>query len=334
MNTKWTKLLSAAFVLQLALITATHWPGNEPSFANGEQPLLAEDLEAVDEVQVYGEDSAKVVLKKQQGDWVVSSYYNLPAAPGKIDQLISSLKELKSGWPVATTATAAKRFEVTDDKFQRKVELLQDGSTITSLYLGTSPGYRKVHARVDSQDNVFAVKFATHEVPTEGNSWVDTGLTAVPEDNITDIKFKDIELAKGSDNWQLSGLQANETSNEEAIRKVLDALANLNFLEVLGTEPKPEYRLEEPKAHFILALKDADSEGNKTLELTLTQPQEGDYYILTRSDRPEIFKVPSFRVTALLDLNREGFYSAKVEGAPEVNLGQQSLENQEVTPAS
>ncbi len=334
MNTKWTKLLSAVFVLQVALIAATYWPGNEPTFANSEQPLLAGNLDSVDEVQIYGEEAAKVVLKKQQDGWVVESYYGLPAAPGKIDQLMSNLKELKSGWPVATTAAAAKRFEVSEDKFQRKVELLQDGSVTTSLYLGTSPGYRKVHARLDSQDNVFAVKFATHEIPTEGKNWVDTSLSAVPEDSITDIKFKDVELKKEDDSWQLSGLQENETSNEEAIKKVLDALANLNFQEVLGTEPKAEYGLEEPATHFTMELKEADAEGNKTLELTLNKPQEGDYYILTRSDRPEIFKVPPFRVAALLDLKREGFYSAKVEEKPEVNLGQQDHDTQDAAPAS
>jgi len=333
MNSKWTKVLSAMLVLQVALIATTYWPGNEPSFTDGEQPLLTENLDALDELQIYGEDAAKVVLKKQQGDWVVDSYYGLPAAPGKIDQLVSDLKNLKSGWPVATTAGAAKRFEVTDDHFQRKLELMQDDSVITSLYLGSSPGYRKVHARVDAQENVFAVKFATHQLPTEGVKWVDTSLTSVPEDSITNIKFQDIGLHKDNDKWQLANLNKGETSNEEEIRKVLDALANLNFQEVLGTEPKPEYKLGEPKVHFTLELKDADTDGNKTLELTLNQPQEGDYYILTRSDRPEIFKVSSFLVTALLDLNRERFYNAKTDEDPQLDLGQHESNATETIPA-
>jgi hypothetical protein len=334
MNTKWTRLLTAMLVLQVVLIAAIYWPGSEPTFASAEQPLVTVNPDSVDEVLIVGEDATKVVLKKHQKDWVVESYFGLPAASGKVGQVLSELANLKSGWPVATTATAAKHFELTDDKFQRKVELLQDGSLITRFYLGTSPGYRKVFARVDAEKNVYAVKFAVHQLPSEGKDWVNTKLTAVPEDSITDIKSQDIELYKDDQNWQLTDLSEGETSNKEEIRKVLDALANLNFQELLGTEAKPEYQLEEPEASFTLALKDTDSKGNKTLELKLAKPRDGDYYVLSRSDRPELFKIPSYRVTALLDLDRKRFYSVKTEDNAEMDLGHHDASAETSTPAS
>ncbi|AZZ91422.1 DUF4340 domain-containing protein [Hahella sp. KA22] len=326
MNAKWTKLLSIALVAQAAIIIALHWPGSQPAYTHTDQALLDLESKQPGAIHIYGEETAKVDLKKEQDGWVVASYYNLPVANDKVDAMLAKLKALKASWPVATTASGAKRFEVAEDKFQRKLELAQGDDTLATLYLGTSPGYRKVHARLNEQDAVFAVNYATHELPMAGKDWVDNKLTAVPEESINQVKIKDIVLNKNGDKWDLEGLQEGEITNEEAAHKLLASLADMRFEDVLGAEVKPEYNLSEPKLRFTLQLKEKNAQGEQSLELNFGKPAEGDYYILTRSDRPQVFKIDASHVDSLLDLERARFVSAAPVTEPEqseVNLGQQ-----------
>ncbi|ABC31365.1 conserved hypothetical protein [Hahella chejuensis KCTC 2396] len=338
MNAKWTKLLSVALVAQAALIVALHWPGSQPEYIHTDQALLDLESKQPDAIHIYGEETAKVDLKKEQDGWVVASYYNLPVANGKVDAMLAKLKELKAGWPVATSASGAKRFEVAEDTFQRKLELTQGDDTLATLYLGTSPGYRKVHARLNEQDAVFAVNYATHELPLTGKDWVDSKLTAVPEESISQVKINDIVLNKNGDKWDLEGLQDGEITNEEAAHQILASLADMRFEDVLGAEVKPEYNLSEPKLRFTLELKEKNAKGEQSLELTFGKPAEGDYYSLTRSDRPQVFKINANHVDSLLDLERARFVSAAPVTEPEqseIDLGQKGdAAEAEQAPAS
>ncbi|MBK8576661.1 MAG: hypothetical protein IPN90_13620 [Elusimicrobia bacterium] len=50
------------------------------------------------------------------------------------------------------TADARKRCKVTEETFEKKVVFLQGGKEKKTLYLGTSPEYRKVHFRPSDRD--------------------------------------------------------------------------------------------------------------------------------------------------------------------------------------
>jgi len=60
--------------------------------------------------------------------------------------LIDKLEGAEAAWPVATSESSAERFEVSDAKFQRRIRFFADDAVVTELFLGTSPGFRRVHA--------------------------------------------------------------------------------------------------------------------------------------------------------------------------------------------
>ena len=54
---------------------------------------------------------------------------------------------------------AAKQFSVVDDKFERKISFTNKDNTQTKLYLGSSPGFKKVNARVDNETNTYKIEY-------------------------------------------------------------------------------------------------------------------------------------------------------------------------------
>lgn len=89
----------------------------------------------------------------------------------KLHSILTKLSGLKQGFAVGTTAAAVKRFKVADDLFQRHV--VQAGENpVGDLYLGTSPGYRQIHARKAGTENVVAVELSTFELEPKADQWL------------------------------------------------------------------------------------------------------------------------------------------------------------------
>lgn len=134
------------------------------------EPFLTFDAAAVDGIRIAEEEGA-VELTKTDGVWYTADGH--PADAGKIEEVLDKLASSGGDWPVATSASAAGRFEVTEDNHQRQLVLSTGDDVLADIYLGTSPGYRRVHARKADGDDVYAITFAHHEVGVETNDWLD-----------------------------------------------------------------------------------------------------------------------------------------------------------------
>ena len=123
-------------------------------------PFLSFDAATVDALAISGEDG-EVELAKTDGDWRLPS--GLPADSVKVGELIDKLADADGSWPVATSASVQERFEVSDDNHQRRVKLSVGDEVVADVYLGTSPGYRKSHARRADDKDIFAITFSNYE---------------------------------------------------------------------------------------------------------------------------------------------------------------------------
>src|SRR5579871_4536914 len=158
-----TSLLGWGLALQLALALALFFSGSRNEAYKAKEPLLAFDAASVDAIDIDETNGSSVTLVKTGGQWTVPDFAGFPADAGRVTTLLDKLGGLKKGWPVATTADAARRFKVTDDFHERRIVLKSNGKEVAQLLVGTSPSFRQTYARTASDSKVYSIAFATYD---------------------------------------------------------------------------------------------------------------------------------------------------------------------------
>ena len=184
MNGIWNKnTLIAALAIQVAIVAALIAVRSGGTVEP--EPFLEFDAAAVDALSVSG-DQGEVALAKQDDAWQLPD--GLPADGAKVDDVIEKLADAAGGWPVATSASVHERFELTEESHQRRVKLSAGGDTVADIYLGTSPGYRKTHARRADDDNIYAITFSNYEAGMKDADWLDKSLLR-PDGALTGLHY-------------------------------------------------------------------------------------------------------------------------------------------------
>ena len=202
--------LIAALAIQVAIVAVllAVRSGGQASPA----PFLEFDRAAVDGLAVAN-DEGEVSLVKQDDAWQLPD--GLPADGAKVDGVLEKLADA-GGWPVATSTSVQERFEVADDNHQRHLTLSVDGETVADIYLGTSPGYRKAHARRADDDDIYAITFSNFEAGVKASDWLDKSLLK-PDGVLTGLHYDGaFALTKNDDGaWTAeSGASLDQTKVE------------------------------------------------------------------------------------------------------------------------
>jgi len=234
--------LTAMLALQLALAAGLMLTRQTADDGGAPQPLLPVAASAVDRL-VISDGESQVTVVRQDGAWFLPGA-GLPASAGKVNDILQRLEETATEWPVTTTASSQARFEVAEERFQRRVQLFQGDEQVAELYLGTSPGFRKVHLRRAGEDAVYAVNLNTFDLPAVEDAWLDQSLLAVAEP--TRIVGPDYTLTQSDEGiWTLAGGEANPDAamtplDDDRARQLVSALANLRVQSVAGGDPAAE----------------------------------------------------------------------------------------------
>jgi hypothetical protein len=296
---RWSIYLGICLAVQVALAVGANLARTDYSAFKPMETLLSFDAKMVDAILIEQNGEQQVTLKKEEGRWRVSQINNFQADQDKVKDFLGKLSELKKGWPVATT-TAAKRFKVAEDDYERKITLSKDGKNIDTLFIGTSPSFRKIHARQKDEKSVYAVHFSSYEASTKPEDWIDTGILKHPASGISRAEFPDFTLSRQDGKLTVEGIDgdAEEAVAEEADR-LLRKIADLRIRTILGTEAKPEYNQDSPVFRYTLVLSSGDPE-----EYVYSKPKEADGYVLKTSHRKEYFKVDNWVVDGIKEIGR------------------------------
>lgn len=311
MTKKLIPILSGILALQVVVVVAMHLRNNDYGAFKPQEKLLSFNTGAIDGISIEDGKHNSLVLSKHDGSWVLPDNGNFPASKSAVSQLLTKLADLKKGWPVATTGSAADRFKVAKHKFERKLSLQSHGKTVATLYIGTSPGFRKVHVRAQSQDDVYSVAFNTYEANTKTDDWINRKILAMPVADISRIKMPDYELQQSKDGVHLANLTDKESTNEKAANEILNKVANLSIQSLLGMKDKPDYQQDKPLLQFKVSRKNG-----KTLNYRISKPGKGNYYILKRSDLNDYFKIAAFDVKSLSNSKRAQMVTIKPKQEP------------------
>lgn len=259
MNTR-LGLLFGLVIVQIVLIAGFWFGGGSQD--TSESVLLDIDPQAITKIKISDSETSTLLRRDEQG-WVVhyegeSEDTTSPADTDKIATIIDKLAGLPSPWPVATSSASSTRFEVAEENFQRHVELYIAGDLAGDLYLGTSPGFQKVHARRALENNVYSVALSNYELAADPDSWLDKRLLAVQQSPETiSVHFRDEtdrreNLNKGDEGWLINGDAANQETvttyvNRYTTLRVLGraekaAIENSNIIAEIETNSASEVR--------------------------------------------------------------------------------------------
>jgi hypothetical protein len=303
--------LAAALAVQLVVIGALL--AAQSGGVAVPAPFLDFDAASIDAISIANEEGA-VSLVRAGDEWQLAE--GLPADAEKVDKVLDKLADAAGGWPVGSRGATAERFEVTEDSHQRRVTLKAGEEVVADIYLGTSPGYRKTHARhVDGDDDIYAITFANYEAGVQASDWLDRGLLR-PEGELAAIgRAGEFSLSRDADgSWVAAGGAALDQAKVETL------VGRFTGLSATGVS---EAALPDAPA-FAFEL--TDDAGTQTLGLYRLGGEDGDEEYVATSDRVAgQYAVSSYIVeqmdTVLLDLapdTAEGESEADAEEAEAV----------------
>ncbi len=239
----WSKVLTIFLFVQILLaIGVFAWQENAKPQVQA-QPLLAAGAGDADKI-IIRDANASVTLQKVNGNWQLPGLQNLPVDTQKVNDLLDKLKGTKLTWPVTTSRSSHERFEVAETKFQRRIEWFQGDKKLDDLLVGTSPGFKKVHARKQSDDSVYAVQLNAFEFATSNNDWLKKDLLAIKD--VQQISGRDYALQKSGANWGFA--TGPEKLDTNKATELANAFGSLQVTEVAGEFPHGDVQTYQVKA--------------------------------------------------------------------------------------
>ena len=272
----------------------------------GIQKLLEFNSEQVDGIRIEDNDGNLAELKSEGDTWLTAE--DFPVNVDRIDRLLERLDGLEHGLAVASSPSSAKRFEVSGDRFQRHLKLLNDGKPVAEFYLGTGAGARRNHVRLADQDKIYAVTIGSYDLPAEIADWQDKDLLQIEVSEIQSIDLEgltirraersenederqDTELDIDSTKWVADGLADDETFKVDEFETQLRNLATLRFDRAfMGS-----FEEQVIKAKIVVSYGDQD----RTYEFVETN--EGDNFWLKVTGFEELFEVSQYNGNRIID---------------------------------
>ncbi|TDJ44161.1 MAG: DUF4340 domain-containing protein [Gammaproteobacteria bacterium] len=316
MTNRWIWILSGLLAMQLVLAVAVNLTRDDFGAFQADEKLLSFDANELDGLRIEdGTDS--VVLSKREGRWRLPDSGDFPASQSRVERLLDTLGTLEKGWPVARTRGAAQRFQVAGEQFERKLVLLSGDQPRATLYVGASPGFRKVYVRPGGGDDIFTVAFNTWDAEARVDDWIDKDALAFNERAVERIEMPGVTLQREDGELRVTDLGEQEQTDGEESRALLGRLAGLRIQSLLGTEAVPAYRQDEPTLEVGITLA-----GGEVLSYRFSQAEDAAYYVLKRSDLDHYFKVAEPAVESIRETTRQQLVQARTEAAPAAASGE------------
>lgn len=268
-------------LIQCGIIAAVYWPQPGQTGQSSPVPLAPFDAKDIEEIQIGDEYDNETVLKKIGNRWLLPELENLPVNQTKIDTLLQRITRRDSSWPIAHSATARQRFQVADYHYQRRIKLLAKGEQLGTIYLGTSPGFRKVHARNSKHADIYSIDFNVFDAPGVSGQWLEPKLLQIRAPLSITADSYSLRLENG--NW-LSG--SGQAPDERELQALLSALRSLQVDGVAAKDLQRE--LSEAEANLVLQVQSLA--GEATLELFTV----GDAHFIYSSEYSLFFKLSAY----------------------------------------
>ena len=322
------RLIIACLVVlavQMGLTVWSHWPKTEEGITASKGPLMHFTPAVINELLIEDGEKHSLVVKKNEERWVIPDQGGCPADAARIQALLERLAALQRGWPEASTTEAATRFQVAAEKFAYRLTLRQDGNEQAKVYLGTSPGLRKLYLRKDGDKEILAMAITPQELDLKTDNWIDTKMLQLDPAKIKRLVLPEVTLVKQGQELLPEGLGEQEEVVKDQRDNLMKTAAGLTVRGLAGQERKPAFRLDAPLLRYSIELEDG-----KTVEYTAgrevrpqektpadgTAPPPEPATVVQVSGQQQLFQVDGWQIDALLKANRAGLIRAKTASTP------------------
>lgn len=299
---KTNSILLVALVIQGILALSLWFTHSSPSTPKASEPLINEQLLAANKLVITGQDDEAVISK--QGDiWTLENYGQLSIASSKMETFLDKLKQLKIGWPVATTEAAAKRFEVADTNSQKTLAFYDGDSLLAKLHLGTSPAFKRLHVRMDGDENIYAVNLGQHDIPSDAASWFDNTImqfTPSPETASVTWENDKLLLTKVDGIWTYKDGERSVSADEDHANAWLNHFQSLRVKELVLSEDEAE-KITVQNPVMKVSLTNADTSVDYAFYLV------NDKTYIKRYGQKELFELSSYEADGIINTTRKDF---------------------------
>ncbi|MFK7830081.1 MAG: DUF4340 domain-containing protein [Congregibacter sp.] len=308
-----TRVLASLLILQLALVAFVYWP-RESGPASGQ--ALITDLQLTEVIGIEVTDTSlgravdsamesttadkaesnasgntsnaasRVQLSRDGDLWRLSS--GLPADPTKVDVLLNALLERDAGYAIATSDSAAQRFRVAGEAYERRL-VLRTATAEHTAYLGSSPAFRKVHARRDGDNAIFVLELNSYDAPVAEDSWLDRSLLAQSNPSTISLYGTEFLLERGA--WRREDGKALDAQAMESLVQALSAV------QVTGSVAASDADV----AAADEALRITVGNGDAKTRFTVLNNSKSERYYLRRNDFTQTFATSSYDAERLIE---------------------------------
>jgi len=274
---KLTDPLFLSFLGVVIVLGVLAWLKFSPQLKEKQnRPWLAGKIESVDKIEI-NHNNQKTVLAKKDGSWRVTSEQDLPADKEKINQLLTSLENLKKGELVSRNKNYHHKFGV-DQEGAIELKVYQGENNLLHLLVGNAgPDFESDYIRFPDQKEVYLSNVALRSVLIQSR-WKNLKITDFYSDQVEKIIIK-----KGRDQKEFDSAKAKELINQLTGIQANDAW-------VLKEEKKEEYGLTQPTATITIRLKEDKGEVN----LKLGQKNKEDNLYCQKDDQSVVYLLPSW----------------------------------------
>lgn len=317
MNNTLRNWLAGLLGLQLALAAGLFFSVSANRSGDIAGPLLDFDAAALDKV-VIGDGNERLTLVRQDKAWYLPALYDLPVNWEKLQDALAQLAQLKTGWPVATTTSAHTRFEVSEKKHQRRIQLFSGDKLAGEVFIGSSPGFRQAHVRTPIADETYALPVNTYDFPVKAGDWLNKKLLAT--DDITTIKGPDFVLSKQDGEWILASEnepgQPTRADHTAVDRGKADQLSRaLNTLTVTGVAGQPPLFDSESITTYEVNSNNTGTDSTRYQFLS----KDDEHYV--KSDRyPQVFTLNKYDYDRIATTKLEALRPAEAGPGSEESL--------------
>ncbi|CAA0116417.1 Uncharacterised protein [Halioglobus japonicus] len=286
---RWGTALLIPLLIQCGIVAAVFWPDTSPNHYE-KRAFAPFPVNAIDELRIGDEYDNEVVLRRTGNIWLLPNLENLPANSTKVSDLLHTLTTQSGSWPIADSPAARQRFQVADYYYQKRLSLFSGGEKLGTIYLGTSPGFRKIHARNDKQDAIYSINLDPTGTRVVEDAWIDDRLLQVRAPLRIDSDLYNLYFENG--NWQSA---TGGNPDQQELRKLIAALKNLQVEGVADEDLQRELSVTE--ADLVLNIQSLA--GDVTLKLVSL---DGNHYIYS-SEFPLFFKCSNYDFNQLTGID-------------------------------
>jgi len=277
-------------LVQLGVITMLHRGETTATSGAVSSALIDPGTYAVDAISLTDGKGNSLSLRRVGDRWLLPALDNLPADPVRVEKLLAQLTREDPGWSVAHSLAARQRFQVAHYHFRRKLVLSALEQELGTVFLGTSPGFRKVHARNDDDDNIYAVDLNLFELPITPGQWLDPRLLQVRAP--VAIAADGYSVQRSSGEWRLG---SGKKPDPRELQALVNALKNLQVQDIAAPAIAAEVATEE--AALVLQIESLS--GAVTLELFKHQQQ----HFVRSSEYPYLFLISAYEFDKLTGID-------------------------------